>query len=171
MTLKVTNVSIHARHCCRANRVDRDRWHIDSRVSIHARHCCRANHPHRARPRHPHLFQSTPGIAAGRIKEKQIAAAISAVSIHARHCCRANRNRRPVGRSRCAVSIHARHCCRANHPRVRKKASVKVFQSTPGIAAGRIVTAAAAILRLRCFNPRPALLPGESAHSVLTATR
>jgi len=37
------------------------------------------------------------------------------------------------------------------------------FQSTPGINAGRIGVKAAVREALECFNPRPALMPGESA--------
>ena len=36
------------------------------------------------------------------------------------------------------------------------------FQSSPGIAAGRIVTPLDWTTSLECFNPRPASLPGES---------
>ena len=37
------------------------------------------------------------------------------------------------------------------------------FQSTPGIAAGRIPSFERMRRAAACFNPRPALLPGESA--------
>ena len=42
-------VSIHARHCWRANRHSGYGWLIFHLVSIHARHCWRAN-PFRAKP-------------------------------------------------------------------------------------------------------------------------
>ena len=85
------------------------------------------------------LFQSTPGIAAGRIgAEFGIRAPYRGVSIHARHCCRAN--------------LQGCHCER-RHER---------FQSTPGIAAGRISRTFPTSTLRRRFNPRPALLPGES---------
>ena len=108
-------------------------------------------------------FQSTPGIAAGRIRLSRSALKlVKAVSIHARHCCRANRcfqqqvvrfclfqstpgiaagrivqKCRPNRRGY-SVSIHARHCCRANRPSKGEILIFKRFQSTPGIAAGRI---------------------------------
>ena len=62
----------------------------------------------------PAAFQSTPGIAAGRI----------AKHLHVRLVQ--------------IVSIHARHCCRANHHIILAHALYDLFQSTPGIAAGRI---------------------------------
>ncbi len=59
-------VSIHARHCCRATRAA-DHWPGGPvRVSIHARHCCRTT------PRCLLLVEPC-----------------HVVSIHARHCCRA----------------------------------------------------------------------------------
>ena len=60
------------------------------------------------------MFQSTPGIAAGRI------------------------NMQPAPADPTLVSIHARHRCRANHVWQAARDMMFVFQSTPGIAAGRI---------------------------------
>ena len=85
-------------------------------VSIHARHCCRAN---------PQL----PGVN----RDRHI------VSIHARHCCRANPGLPRWAACQDGVSIHARHCCRANPPPSRTLPRANKFQSTPGIAAGRIM--------------------------------
>ena len=84
------------------------------------------------------------------------------VSIHARHCCRANHAGAVRDGGRCLVSIHARHCCRANPGRLVPSSRGTKFQSTPGIAAGRIDAFAARLACPRRFNPRPALLPGES---------
>ena len=131
-------------------------------VSIHARHCCRANRSAPCPTPSACWFQSTPGIAAGRIAratntaraarcfnprpallpgESNVLAANhtrALVSIHARHCCRANQvslaEALPVHR----VSIHARHCCRANQGLAKSRRDAELFQSTPGIAAGRI---------------------------------
>ena len=83
-------VSIHARHQCRAIR-----WpgssHADAQsVSIHARHQCRA------------------------IPAKSICTnAFAEVSIHARHQCRAIHRWQQLTVQRSSVSIHARHQCRA----------------------------------------------------------
>jgi len=41
-------------------------------------------------------------------------------------------------------------------------ASIRLFQSTPGINAGRIRSTSPHENLLRSFNPRPALMPGES---------
>jgi len=46
-------------------------------------------------------------------------------------------------------------CCLRSTP-------LLMFQSTPGINAGRILEAGSAILVSTGFNPRPALMPGES---------
>ena len=179
-------VSIHARHCCRANRgnayarIDRDAFQSTPGIAA-GRIRCRVNAGSSVC-----RFQSTPGIAAGRIALWQL-----------RPCWRACFNPRPAllpgesvhksARGRVhLVSIHARHCCRANPTQYRRLEIPGVFQSTPGIAAGRIGTvlrqmprtlqfqstpgiAAGRICPWSCvpcgaasFNPRPALLPGES---------
>ena len=211
-------------------------------VSIHARHCCRANQPMLPEAKQPGMFQSTPGIAAGRIPAspptppqrdcfnprpallpgesglKTRNECRQLVSIHARHCCRANLAKSDSDKAKAKVSIHARHCCRANLKASTARVCASVFQSTPGIAAGRINgehcerdkhalfqstpgIAAGRIGRkprgldrgclvsiharhccranrpnvhaepdrLQCFNPRPALLPGESTAPPCTA--
>ena len=181
------------------------------RVSIRARHCCRANQPTTKRCQADRMFQSAPGIAAGRIAtspafvpsapcfnprpallpgesclQYQSSECDDWVSIRARHCCRANPLGRPCWRvslgcfnprpallpgessswplpcRRAAVSIRARHCCRANHRCCCLAAHRVRFQSAPGIAAGRIWHRSMSMRQSRCFNPRPALLPGES---------
>ena len=138
-TRLASEVSIHARHCCRANRHGGRSSGTVNRVSIHARHCCRANHRAVSR-RGSHVL----------------------VSIHARHCCRANPPDAFLYDKFREVSIHARHCCRANQPMVVNVAALLLFQSTPGIAAGRIPKCIGRTGCLSSFNPRPALLPGES---------
>ncbi len=60
------------------------------------------------------------------------------------------------------VSIHARHCCRAMPSRRCMPSLSSRFQSTPGIAAGRCSKPRAPSVTGRCFNPRPALLPGDA---------
>ena len=65
-------VSIHARHCWRADRCERGDVGTFAHVSIHARHCWRADR------------------TGGAVERRSLA-----VSIHARHCWRADR--RPPG--------------------------------------------------------------------------
>ncbi len=60
-------VSIHARHCWRANHDFAGQISLPVYVSIHARHCWRANRRGGRCPRAPGWFQSTPAIAGGRI--------------------------------------------------------------------------------------------------------
>ena len=159
-------------------------------VSIHARHCCRANQILVVSLAKFSVFQSTPGIAAGRIScppstaprrrcfnprpallpgesdRNRLRPPSQGVSIHARHCCRANQVVRSSSNCFHAVSIHARHCCRANQSELFAELPMQLFQSTPGIAAGRI-GGEVFIKLLPCgFNPRPALLPGESFPSI-----
>ena len=60
-------------------------------VSIHARHCWRANVAQRLHRSQVALFQSTPAIAGRRMNQVgDIGAGEPLVSIHARHCWRAN---------------------------------------------------------------------------------
>ena len=61
-----------------------------------------------------------------------------------------------------SVSIRARHCCRAMLWRRRVKATREVFQSAPGIAAGRCRQESRVRIQRSSFNPRPALLPGDA---------
>ena len=131
-------VSIHARHECRAIPVRRSCEASDLAVSIHARHECRAIRPTRMAGRLGTMFQSTPGMNAGRSGVRRY------------HCCtrgefqstpgmNAGRSlgspgrRRPVG----LVSIHARHECRAIHSQTLFCLQPLQFQSTPGMNAGR----------------------------------
>ena len=67
------------------------------------------------------------------------------------------------------VSIHARHCCRANPKKMTWAAEGLSFQSTPGIAAGRIMSCSHFDSIEISFNPRPALLPGESSTPLSSA--
>ncbi len=60
-------VSIHARHCWRANPRVFARSANIQRVSIHARHCWRANPRTKTACGRAEKFQSTPAIAGGRI--------------------------------------------------------------------------------------------------------
>ena len=135
----ITAVSIHARHCWRANPQEGRTSNGGSVVSIHARHCWRANP--RTSPVNLSVtsFQSTPAIAGGRIhysngvtstqQRFQSTPAIAGgrihnrindgswsdwVSIHARHCWRANLEQVVLEVVSVMVSIHARHCWRAN---------------------------------------------------------
>ena len=177
---------------------------------MRARHCCRANPNEDRMCVQAREFQSTPGIAAGRIYLPQLQihgfcsfnprpALLPGESTG--NCCGtpagSGFNPRPAllpgescrsvgGQLPKLVSIHARHCCRANRltkppsansamfqstpgiaagripSRRRMRSFSSMFQSTPGIAAGRISRPAAAPPAIPCFNPRPALLPGES---------
>ena len=160
---KVEIVSIHARHFCRAIRFDSGTRRSFFDVSIHARHFCRA------------------------IPDDRDDCAIPVrVSIHARHFCRAIPHSflhiSPYSR----VSIHARHFCRAIRQVQAKLTPSEVFQSTPGISAGRYLgivnnadnpfvfqstpgISAGRYSRRefrqaphKCFNPRPAFLPGDT---------
>ena len=179
------------------------------RVSIHARHCWRAN-PSGIQPRVASTeFQSTPAIAGGRITLETLAAVtgccfnprppllagesdasfngdtISVVSIHARHCWRANpgliaaaeleasfQSTPAIAGGRIlgkpgprlldeGVSIHARHCWRANLPLAVHPAAVVVFQSTPAIAGGRIVDDGRAEAMKGMFQSTPAIAGGR----------
>ncbi len=160
-------VSIHARHCWRANLHSQGSTRPLMMVSIHARHCWRANPPQ----------------SGGRSRCQE-------VSIHARHCWRANPFPRCGQLCFCVVSIHARHCWRANQQLQALGLGDELFQSTPAIAGGRIQAAQAAREqgdwfqstpaiaggRIRScrgvlvffvgFNPRPPLLAGESPSHV-----
>ena len=109
------------------------------------------------------LFQSTPGIAAGRNYALRHAAAdVQQVSIHSRQSCRENPHSQRRFRAaqhvsirsrQCSrenierevhavlpavVSIHSRQCCRENPNSTAMLADASMFQSTPGSAAGRI---------------------------------
>ena len=160
-------VSIHARHCWRANRspsessISRSMFQstpaiaggriIDApdfslqhlKVSIHARHCWRAN------PRHHPWRAAHPG-----------------VSIHARHCWRANLSRIVILGADDKVSIHARHCWRANHHKQQlTNLPRRSFNPRPPLLAGESKCSMPLRPRARRFNPRPPLLAGESART------
>ena len=133
------DVSIHARHCCRAM-PDHEIW-VDSwaHVSIHARHCCRAMRGRLAclgslSP----CFNPRPALLPGDAGSKRLLQRF------------------------CDVSIHARHCCRAMLPNMRPVTPHVLFQSTPGIAAGRCCKPDQDGTEHHGFNPRPALLPGDA---------
>ena len=181
-------------------------------VSIHARHRCRAipgaGRQHRAASRgfNPRptslpgdprygvdkslinsMFQSTPDIAAGRsVLTLYALGEVVDVSIHARHRCRAILCYKKTSAESDIVSIHARHRCRAILVEAKHLRPLPMFQSTPDIAAGRSALGAATVAgqlivsiharhrcrairrwfercsrSLGCFNPRPTSLPGD----------
>ena len=130
-------------------------------VSIHARHQCRAILAEGGGIGFGLVFQSTPGINAGRSGMTQIAIISNAKfqstpGINAgRSWARASTHSTPLGfnprpasmpgdpgseRTGCTrtdVSIHARHQCRAIPSVTFACVLVSLFQSTPGINAGR----------------------------------
>jgi len=83
-------VSIHARHCWRANINPDVSLRLAWLVSIHARHCWRANATSPTQKINNLMFQSTPAIAGGRTNAADRLRRAAVVSIHARHCWRAN---------------------------------------------------------------------------------
>ena len=131
-------------------------------VSIHARHCWRANAFRLLQEREKHQFQSTPAIAGGRmLRAPRAVVSFPAVSIHARHCWRANVLAGCCGASRRGVSIHARHCWRANGSVKFVGVGTILFQSTPAIAGGRMVTGSFQIVALAWFQSTPAIAGGR----------
>ena len=68
LELAANCVSIHARHCWRANPTGVSGTSTVYSVSIHARHCWRANPRHALGDTPVCEFQSTPAIAGGRIQ-------------------------------------------------------------------------------------------------------
>ena len=134
-----TQVSIRARHCWRAMRVEPQRDCFLARVSIRARHCWRAM---RAVDAHQ--------------------AAAQAVSIRARHCWRAMRWRclyqAATMQFQSAPAIAGGRCptCRCNSDGARG------FQSAPAIAGGRCRDRRTGTRHCHCFNPRPPLLAGDA---------
>jgi hypothetical protein len=60
------------------------------------------------------------------------------------------------------VSIHTRHCCRVKLGIAIDTVKRHLFQSTPGIAAGEAGRHLVDNQGSYCFNPHPALLPGEA---------
>ena len=133
-------VSIHARHCWRANPHETRTPQDHPKVSIHARHCWRAN-----------PWQRTQVARAGH------------VSIHARHCWRANPSMGHTMTPLIRVSIHARHCWRANPCTGAAPAPLcNCFNPRPPLLAGESRHCLRGVLRSSGFNPRPPLLAGES---------
>ncbi len=107
-------------------------------VSIHARHCCRATQSREVPELVIPAFQSTPDIAVGRhsstlVNRKFLTRFQSTPDIAVgRHL-----GLSPVRLLLGMVSIHARHCCRATHNFVHWVTAYPLFQSTPDIAVGR----------------------------------
>ena len=180
-------------------------------VSIHARHHCRATRAFAGQGNILTGFQSTPGITAGRHAIADGVGRIPA-GFNPRPASLpgdtqlvgvpdprlAGFNPRPASlpgdtaaspsiSSAFPVSIHARHHCRATHRFRGAYGRFVQFQSTPGITAGRHrafhaqariafefqstpgITAGRHFRHRRfgqghdCFNPRPASLPGDTA--------
>ena len=134
-------VSIHARHCWRANPLLQQVAITPAHVSIHARHCWRAN------PQAPRLnatgkpFQSTPAIAGGRIR-----------CIHPVWAYLVQFQSTPAIAGGRIPGVHQ-----------GQGQARQVFQSTPAIAGGRIRHVEVTRPNGDGFNPRPPLLAGESS--------
>ena len=134
------NVSIHARHFCRAIRASQSQRPTSHRFQSTPGISAGRYGRRRRRPRRGTGFQSTPGISAGRyVGSRWSDPESGAVSIHARHFCRAIPPDLIEIVVQQNVSIHARHFCRAIHlnPNGERK-------------------------HVDCFNPRPAFLPGDT---------
>ena len=177
-------------------------------VSIHARHCWRANVVPATRSPHCAVFQSTPAIAGGRMdrvcrpprpcqsfnprppllagewpttpadRATMVFQSTPAIAGGRMRLCRACRgpcgsfNPRPpllagewrqgvAGRGRREVSIHARHCWRANEALARLVSCSQKFQSTPAIAGGRMRILRPALPAGRQFQSTPAIAGGR----------
>ncbi len=132
-------VSIRARHCWRAMRVEHHGVAQDVDVSIRARHCWRAMR------------------ASCLVQRFQ-----TFVSIRARHCWRAMRNRRQCrARSRQFQSAPAIAGGRCLTPAVAHSI-ILMFQSAPAIAGGRCRLDLLCAIVQSGFNPRPPLLAGDA---------
>ena len=131
-------------------------------VSIHARHCWRAN---QGRTVYYHGFDSfnpRPPLLAGESSAGGESQGPS-TSFNPRPPLLAGESRPGCRRfSFLIVSIHARHCWRANRSVKTEWARAPWFQSTPAIAGGRICWRTPSTPCWRRFNPRPPLLAGES---------
>ena len=92
-----------------------------SDVSIHSRHFCREIQQMTGCRGSLNMFQSTPGISAGRYMEIAQAQKLNQY-----------------------VSIHSRHFCREIRPVLPGQSHSGWFQSTPGISAGRYSLSASA---------------------------
>ena len=132
-------------------------------VSIHARHCWRANGTGSRSASSTRRFQSTPAIAGGRMRsppgtwcslprfQSTPAIAGGRMTTSPAACfsgCRGFNPRPPLlagewGAVRAGIS------------------NIVAFQSTPAIAGGRMAAPRHAAHRLHRFNPRPPLLAGE----------
>ena len=135
-----TMVSIHARHCWRANPV---LPHIALRfllVSIHARHCWRANR-WSARPgrRRQRCFNPRPPLLAGE-STKPLAQSLSCCGFQSTPAIAGGRIGRQSFISRSMVSFNPR----------------------PPLLAGESPSSSASPSSQSGFNPRPPLLAGES---------
>ena len=179
-------VSIHARHCWRANPSVRCIQGHEHTVSIHARHCWRANPPGSMRPRWLcNRFNPRPPLLAGESAQtfypttarQSFNPRPPLLAGESRHCLRgvlrsSGFNPRPPllagesafpqeQESASDVSIHARHCWRANPPILRWDCCRAWFQSTPAIAGGRIRPGNAASQWIDKFQSTPAIAGGR----------
>ena len=83
------------------------------------------------------------------------------VSIHARHQCRANLSHEWAQSQDLIVSIHARHQCRANLYLANSRFGLHLFQSTPGINAGRIIGTWSGLRGPGVFQSTPGINAGR----------
>ena len=156
-------VSIHARHCWRANRCGQvfcDALHAFQSTPAIAGGRIVAT---MAQPRTMSSFQSTPAIAGGRIVWLGVACFPVFVSIHARHCWRANRSRwRPSPAN--PSSFNPRPPLLAGESRISRESEMAsaCFNPRPPLLAGESPVPSAPAPATFCFNPRPPLLAGES---------
>ena len=182
----VKDVSIRARHLCRANPICSRFINLRPKVSIRARHLCQANRQDYYLLPGAAKFESAPDISVGRTPGPEtIHGGTGVVSIRARHLCRANRGRYPTYRHRSRVSIRARHLCRANHPDTQSRlapshVSIRArhlcranhlkpgrvdhmvkFQSAPDISVGRTHVRLLLLRPKEVSIPRPTSLSGE----------
>ncbi len=179
-------VSIRARHCWRANRVQLGQQGAAHAVSIRARHCWRANRNRPASHQSTDTFQSAPAIAGGRIEvsccpapaprgfnprppllagESRVFQRLKEafiVSIRARHCWRANRIVWQQGLTRMLFQSAPAIAGGRINARLESLERTLLFQSAPAIAGGRIATPLSGPWASCSFNPRPPLLAGES---------
>ncbi len=132
-------VSIHARHCWRANLSVSLAQALNWSVSIHARHCWRANL----------------GVGGPNKPKRR-------VSIHARHCWRANQGRcicfQASQRFQSTPAIAGGRIYRVGGSGAYRDG----FNPRPPLLAGESLNCRASARRSWCFNPRPPLLAGES---------
>ena len=134
----LTSVSIHARHCWRANGPNSGRSEARRAVSIHARHCWRANASFRMISTIHLRFQSTPAIAGGRMARPGWALPLPPCF-----------NPRPP--------LLAGECWASPCPSTR----VIEFQSTPAIAGGRMNSRLSMKNQATLFQSTPAIAGGR----------